>query len=290
MKISIITPTFNRAHLLHYAYNSLRRQDCKSFEWIIVDDGSTDNTFDICRSFSINDFKIRYIRKENGGKHTAINVGVKEAKGDFCLILDSDDSLPYNAIRIILSYCQQINLDTSFGGVAGYMAHHDGNVIGHGCIREIIDTNSIDIRYKYHLQGDMCEIFRTKVLQEFPFPEIKGERFCPEVLVWNRIAQKYKLRYFPEVVYYRDYLDGGLTDNIIRIRMKSPILTCTCYAEMNKLDIPFRQRMKSAINYWRFRLCATNKKNKLPKIGTIWFFFFPIGLLIHIFDIKKVER
>lgn len=286
MKLSIITPAYNRAHMLDAAYNSLCSQTCKNFEWIIVDDGSTDNTEQVCNSFTSATFDFNYIKKENGGKHTAVNRGVKAANGEFLLILDSDDSIPANSVETILKYCEQIEDDKSFGGVAGYMAHHDGEIIGHGCERRVIDTNAIDIRFRYHLQGDMCEVYRTKVLRENPFPEVEGEKFCPEALVWNRIARHYRLRYFPEVVYYRDYLDGGLTDNIIKIRMKSPVLACMCYAEQCKLTIPYVEKMKSAINYWRFKLCVPSRKN-VPNIDWYWLWVYPLAVVFHHRDKKK---
>ena len=226
MLITVFTPTYNRAHLLPRVYESLCKQTFRDFEWVIVDDGSVDDTKSLSLTLPRREgtfFPIRYFRQENGGKHRAINRGVKAAQGELFLILDSDDTLPKRSLEIINHYYQQVKDDASFGGVCGYMAHHDGTVIGHGCDVPVLDTNSIDLRYKYHVVGDMLEVFRTDVLREIPFPDIEGEKFVPEALVWNRIACMYKLRVFHEVVYYRDYLDGGLTDKIVRIRMTSPI-------------------------------------------------------------------
>ena len=132
----------------------------------------------------------------------------------------------------------------------------------------------------------MCEVFRTSVLREIPFPEIPGEKFVPEALVWNRIAQKYKLRVFHHVVYYRDYLDGGLTDKIVRIRMKSPVASMMTYAEMTTFDIPFMQKVKAAVNYWRFR-CPTSslpKGEEAPKLRWWWYWTWPLGRMMHLRD------
>lgn len=289
MLITLFTPTYNRARLLPRLFESLCKQSYRDFEWVIVDDGSKDNTKDTVRKIiekHKSSFPIRYYYKQNGGKHTAINVGISSAKGELFLILDSDDTLPSDSLENIAYYYSQIRDNKPFGGVCGYMAHHDGTIIGHGCGEEIIDTNGIDLRYKYNVVGDMCEVFRTDVLREFPFPEIEGERFCPEALIWNRIATKYKLRVFKKVVYFRDYLDGGLTDKIVKIRMNSPVASMMTYAEMTQYDIPLRQKIKSAINYWRFRLCANGSK----RIGISWFWylFAPLGLLMHIRD-KRIE-
>lgn len=283
--ITIFTPTYNRVHLLLRLYESLCRQTFKDFEWVIVDDGSTDETKDLSLTLPPREgtfFPIRYFYQDNGGKHRAINRGVKEAQGELFLILDSDDSLPPHALEYINKYYQQIKDDESFGGVCGYMAHHDGTIIGHGNNDAILDTNSINMRFLHRIQGDMCEVYRTDVLKEIPFPEIPGEKFVPEVLVWNRIAQKYKLRVFHEVVYFRDYLDGGLTDKIVKIRMNSPIASMMTYAEMTEFNIPFFAKVKAAINYWRFRFCSDAKEK--PQIEWWWLWTAPLGWIMHLRD------
>lgn len=289
MLITVFTPAYNRAHLLPKLFESLERQTFDCFEWVVVDDGSEDNTQDVISDLAAKNetrFAVRYFRQQNGGKHRAINRGVGEAQGELFLILDSDDTLPDNSLETIAHYYNQIREDNTFGGVCGYMAHHDGTVIGRGNDDKVLDTDSISLRYKYNVEGDMCEVFRTSVLKEYMFPEIDGERFCPEALVWNRIAQKYKLRVFHEVIYYRDYLEGGLTDKIVRIRMKSPIASMMTYAELNGCRIPFLHKMKAAINYWRFRFCASSGVKPVLSWGYFW--TLPLGLLLHINDLRKL--
>jgi glycosyltransferase involved in cell wall biosynthesis len=299
--ITVFTPAYNRAHLLPRLFESLCKQTYKDFEWVIVDDGSVDDTKSLTLSLSNREgtwFPVRYFYQENGGKHRAINHGVKEARGELFLILDSDDTLPPNSLELINHYFQQIKDDMSFGGVCGYMAHHDGTIIGRGNDDKVLDANSIEMRYRYNIQGDMLEVFRTEVLREIPFPEIPGEKFVSEALTWNRIACKYKLRVFHEVVYYRDYLDGGLTDKIIKIRMTSPIASMMTYAELNSYEIPFVSKVKTAINYWRFRLCAHNMKgtqisqipqinDNYPKLKWWWNWTMPIGWAMHVKDVNN---
>ena len=288
MLITVFTPTYNRAHLLPRVYESLCKQTFRDFEWVIVDDGSVDDTKSVADQLTMDNGQliIRYFYQENGGKHRAINRGVKEARGELFLILDSDDTLPANSYELIAKYYDQIKDDKQFGGVCGYMAHHDGTVIGHGCDVPVLDTNSIDLRYKYHVAGDMLEVFRTTVMREIPFPDIEGEKFVPEALVWNRIACKYKLRVFHEVVYYRDYLDGGLTDKIVKIRMKSPIASMMTYAELNSYDIPFMSKVKAAINYWRFRCCTRHLNGNVnyPRLKWWWNWVMPVGVVMHMRD------
>jgi glycosyltransferase involved in cell wall biosynthesis len=296
MLITVFTPTYNRAHLLPRLYESLCKQTFKDFEWVIVDDGSSDKTDEVVHPFiSDNLFSINYIKQENGGKHRAVNRGVKEAKGELFLILDSDDSLPEHSLETIADYYNQIKNDKSFGGVAGYMSHHDGTVIGQCKADGVIDATSSEYRFKYHATGDMCEVIRTKVLREFPFPEIVEEKFVPETLVLYQIASKYRLRWFKEVVYYRDYLEGGLTDKIVKIRMNSPYSTMLAYKTKLLSKIPLLQKIKSAINFYRFSFCVTHSHYvkvkqsgfSIPHINLIWLFCAPIGYILHLKD-KKI--
>ena len=118
-----------------------------------------------------------------------------------------------------------------------------------------IDATTRDVRFKLKVDGDMKEVFRTSVLREFPFPEINGERFCPEVLVWNRIASKYKLRHINKIIYLVEYQQDGITSAITRSRVNSPIASTMTYAEMLDYDISLKWKIRSVINYWRFRYC-----------------------------------
>ncbi|MBW4899965.1 glycosyltransferase family 2 protein [Prevotella melaninogenica] len=287
--ITIFTPTYNRAGFLHRLYDTLILQTYKNFEWIIVDDGSKDNTKDVVSSFvKEGKLNIHYVQQENGGKHRAINTGVGLATGELFFILDSDDILPNNALELVVKTFQPIKHEMFFAGVSGIDGNFDGRIIGSGLPYDSIDCNSVDIRYKFHVTGDMKEVFRTSVMKEFPFPDIEGEKFCPEALVWNRIAQKYKLRYFNKIIYKVEYQPEGITSNIVKVRMKSPITSMMCYAEMLELNIPFKDKFKAAVNYWRFRLCY-NGNGSYPKVSGLWNAVAPLGWLMHLKD-KRVNK
>ena len=284
--ISVFTPTYNRASLLSRLYDTLILQTYKNFEWIIVDDGSKDNTKEVVNSFvAERKIDIHFVQQENGGKHRAINTGVSLAKGELFFILDSDDVLPNNALELVAENYKSIKDNASFAGVSGIDGYFDGQSIGTGLPSELLNCNSVDIRYKYHVKGDMKEIFRTSVMKEFPFPDIEGEKFCPEVLVWNRIARKYKLRYFNKIIYKVEYQPEGLTSNIVKARMNSPITSMICYSEILQLDVPFIDKFKTAINYWRFRLCY-HGQSEYPKLKGIWNVVAPLGWLMHLNDVR----
>lgn len=288
--ITVFTPAYNRAHLLPRLFESLQRQTLRDFEWLVVDDGSTDDTAEVVNTLASGaDFPVRYVRKENGGKHTAVNLGVKLAKGELFFILDSDDELPADSLEIISEKYAAVRGRGDICGVCGYMAHRDGAVIG--CPRiDGVEASSVEMRYKYGVVGDMAEVFRTSVLRKFPFPEIAGEKFCPEALVWNRIARKHKLYVFSNVIYLRDYLDGGLTDNIVRIRMHSPVASMMTYAELAEYPaMPLRVKARAAINYWRFRLCLGRVVSGFPRLGLRWAWAAPLGAAMHLRDRRKTK-
>lgn len=289
--ITIFTPTYNRSYLLPDVYKSLCNQSFTDFEWIIVDDGSSDNTKEIVAQF-INDKKIKisYIWQANRGKHFAINRGVSEANGELFFILDSDDKLPADSLENVYSYFQKIKDNPKIGGVAGRRNYDDGKIVGTGDFKELI-ANSIDIRYKYNVTGDLVEVFKTQVLKEFPFPEIENEKFCPEALLWNRISEKYTLLFFNEGIYTTQYLPDGLTAKIVKIRMTSPIASMLTYSELEKKEISLLQKIKANINFWRFSFNSNYSfSKKMAQVGAFFSLFgFPIGYAMYLKD-KKNNR
>lgn len=213
--MTIITPTYNRGYILKNAFNSLCRQSDREFEWIIVDDGSTDNTEEIVKGWMDKDvfFTIRYYKQKNGGKHRAVNKGVKEAKYDYALILDSDDYLSDDAVEKIHSWVKDVNDREDFAGVAGLRGwmNNDGCIGGAGKDPYFTDCKNTE-RGKFNLLGDKAEVYKIDILRKYPFPEFEGENFLSEHVVWDRIAKDgYKLRWFNEIIYYCEYLSDGLT-------------------------------------------------------------------------------
>ena len=287
MLITVFTPTYNRAHLLPRLYESLCKQTFKDFEWVIVDDGSVDETRNVVTEFESDNekFPIRYYFQENGGKHRAINRGIKIAQGELFFIADSDDWLPEDALTIVAEEFEKVKDDKIIAGVVGLDCYDNGCITGSGLPKDVIDCNAIEIRLKYQVTGDLKEVFRTSVLREFPFPEIAGERFCPEQLVWFRVAQKYKMRYLNKPIYIAEYQEQGITSSITKVRMKSPIASMMTYAELNNYDIPFASKIKAAINYWRFRFCSDAVEK--PALAWWWGWTAPIGYMMHLNDVRK---
>ena len=215
--ITVLTPSYNRAYILPKLYESLKNQTSKDFEWIIIDDGSSDETENLVNKWIGKKelFRISYIKQENGGKHRALNCGVRIARYDYCFIVDSDDYLTLNAIDCVCSWIKTIDDNNSFAGVSGLRAYIGGGRIGKypkdKAYVKYIDATNLQ-RQSFNLSGDKSEVYRTKILCKYPFPEFQGENFITEDVVWDAIASDgYKLRWFNEIIYMCEYIDDGLT-------------------------------------------------------------------------------
>jgi len=288
-KITIFTPTYNRANLLPRLYSSLKQQTKQNFEWLIVDDGSTDNTKEVIETFiADNKIPIRYFKQENGGKHRAINKGLDLAKGELFFIVDSDDRLPKQSMESIIDKYKLVKPDTKVAGVIGRKAYFDNSFIGSNVKYEDKIISIFDFRYKMKISGDMSEVFKTDILRQFPFPEIENERFCPEALVWNRISVKYDFLLTSEIFYQAEYQPDGLTSNIFKIRKNSPITTALFYAELSTMPVPFVQKIRATINYWRFaRFLPESFSKKWEKVNPLYSLIaYPISLIFLIKDPK----
>lgn len=201
---TVFTPSYNRANTLHRVYESLMAQTFEDFEWLIVDDGSNDGTENLVRSWQNSKetwFPIRYIWQENQHKKAAHNRGVKEAKGKLFLTLDSDDRCLPEALERFAHHWEAIpeNQKHEFSAVTALCKDENGTIIGDPFPAEWIDSDSLEIRYKFKISGEKWGFHRTEVLKQFLFPEnIKG--LVPEGVVWNQVARKYKTRFVNEAL------------------------------------------------------------------------------------------
>ena len=285
--ITVFTSTYNRAYLLPRLYESLKKLTFKDFEWLIVDDGSTDGTRDLVDGWIKEKLlDIRYYYQENGGKHRAINRGAQLAKGEWFFIVDSDDYLPDNSLEIASKWIDTIKDDDSFAGICGVKKDVNG-VLNLDFSFEKLDVSPL--RIGEFTKGDKAEIFRTAILKEDPFPDIPGEKFCAEGLIWFRIGLHYKLRYFNEVIYFCEYLDGGLSNGVIKNRRLSPGYTLLLYREQMSYAISKKKKVHAAINYWRF-VWFSQDKNKYISVPCFAYPFAVIGLLMCIKDSFSIRK
>ncbi len=220
--ITIMTPTYNRAYVLPRLYDSLCQQTRQDFEWLVIDDGSTDGTAELIFDYRVkSDFSINYFHKENGGKHRAINEGVVHATGDWIIIVDSDDLLTGDAVAKLYDVMNHIG--SEFVGMCFRKATLSGHMIG---ISGTVWSKSMvmqPIMAGHVLKGDLAYVFRTNVMRECPFPEFPGEKFVPELYIWNKIADIGKIVFYvDQVIYLCEYLPDGYTSNFKKNLRSNP--------------------------------------------------------------------
>jgi len=291
-KFTVFTPTYNRANLIHRVYESLEKQTFRNFEWLIVDDGSKDNTKEVIEKFKKKaDFPIRYIYQKNGGKHRAFNKGVKEAKGEFFLTADSDDRFLSDALEKLKYYWDLIpeNEKDNFSGVTGLCIDQNGDIIGDKYPKDIFDSNSFKSTFIYKIKGEKWGFQRTDILRKFPFKEFEGERFIAESSVWFEISRFYKTRYINEPLRIYEINEDSLSTNTINLRINNPQGTIYTYSKDFELPISLKYKIKSMINCLRFSFykkelffnCLKIQKKYLLPI------LFPIGFLMYVKDNLK---
>ena len=206
---TVFTPTFNRAHTLERVYKSLVAQTFKDFEWLVVDDGSTDGTQDLIKGWQqAADFPIVYLQQPNYGKHIAFNRGVSSARGSLFLPIDSDDAFLEHSLKTMLHWWELIpqNEREKFTGIVTLCQFEDGQICGDKFPAHPLDTNALELRYKYKKRGETWGFHRTEVLKQYPFPDDVSVRFIPENIVWDEIAKSYQIRCINEPlrVFYQD--------------------------------------------------------------------------------------
>lgn len=268
--LTILTPTYNRASHLRKLYDSLTGQTDPDFEWLVVDDGSTDETQELLKELmQEHRLQMRVLRQENGGKHRALNRGIAQIGTELTFLVDSDDYLPPEAVETIHRYHEKY-YETFCKSIAVKDARdipkNDGNVIlcGYSFLRchadgrvntayfpedEMIGTYR-DVRINGNIGGDKAEVFYTEILKRYPFPTFEGEKFLPEDLVWMRMSGPYRMVHINENIYTCDYLEGGLTKSGHRMKVHSPrgmMLRSQVYLE--DPAVHFRVRLKMMLLY-----------------------------------------
>lgn len=273
MFLTIFTPVYNRDKYMPRLFKSIEKQKYKDFEWIIINDGSTDNTEKTIQNLikeNKYNFPVRYFKVKNGGKHRAINKAVKVAKGKYFLIVDSDDWLLPNATDLIKKWTETIEKlpnANEFAGVSGLIETPSGKILsGTGNGKKYVDASNLK-RYKYNLEGDMSEVYKTSILKKYPFKEFKMENFLTERTVWNKIAADgYIIRWYMKPIYVGDYLQDGLTKNAFSRDMNN-FNGLTYATKMDlKLMLSFKQKMHF-LNY--YIMIGRKKKYSWRKIANM---------------------
>lgn len=251
--VTVITPTYNREKNLKDLYASLCAQTSRHFEWLVVDDGSTDHTEALIKGLAEKaDFAVRYIRKENGGKHTALNVGIREIRTPLTFIVDSDDTVLPEGIALIERYYEKYRTEQNLGVLTFLKADvHKGVILK--MPRDEFVGSYIAERIRTSRPGDMAEVFLTSALKEFPFPEFEGERFLSEDVVWIPLGRKYKTAFINLPIYRCEYLPDGLTRNDKVHKFASPLGSMMRGKMLMTKECGLKSRVRGAIIYGCYR-------------------------------------
>ncbi len=286
--LTIFTPTYNRAYILSQLYDSLIGQTVKYFEWLIVDDGSVDETENLVASWiESGQITIRYIKQANGGKMRAHNRGVVETNTELFLCVDSDDWLPKNAVEMILNHWQYSSCkdDEHCCGMVAYRGKNDvepiGNVFPHS-----IETATLSGLYQQGFRGDTSLIFKTSVIRQYPFPIIGNEKFITEAYVYDQIDLKYSLQLLREIIIVCEYREDGLTQNLTAVSFRNPCGYSAYFIQKGNLASAYHAKFAFYIRANCFR--KETRKVVMPLQANnllLYNLAYPFGLMLRI---KKV--
>jgi len=217
--ITVLTPAYNRAYTLSRLYHSLLSQTDKGFEWVVIDDGSGDETREMIAKWREESlFPIIYQYQENRGKMLALNEGVKLSGGQYIFIVDSDDALTEDAIETINL---DINENDGEKGLIYRRASWTGEIIGRETQEQKLILHPTEAGKK--LRGDLAYIFPKRMMEKYPFPEIKEEKFVPELYIWNKIGDEEPFVCYPQkVIYLCEYLEDGYSKNFDKTFRENP--------------------------------------------------------------------
>ena len=248
--LTVLTATYNRANLLPDLYASLCRQSNQNFDWIIIDDGSSDGTQSIVKKWLTEEhsFTISYHYIPNGGKNRAINYGVKLIQTPFTMIVDSDDYLTDDAISFYQQNLPEIIDKNNIAGIAGLRGTDINNPLNKVTYptNTFILANNLE-RSKYNLQKDACEVYRTSILQNHPFFVWENEKFSPEEIVWNQLAlEGYSLRWYNKVTCIVRYQENGLTKDSFNLIKRNPMGYAMMYKQRITLSKNFKDKFYNA--------------------------------------------
>lgn len=293
--LTVFTPTFNRAECLKKGYEALCRQTCKEFVWLVVDDGSTDQTRLLVEQWSRQEkeFEVRYIYKENGGLHTGYNVAIANIDTELSVCIDSDDYMPDDAVEKILTFWKKEGSD-KYAGIAALDAFEDGTIIGDPFPKQK-SINILDVSLgKYHYKnGDRKLVVRTALYKEVaPMPSYENEKNFNPHLMHLQISEKYDFLIYNTVLCVVEYQEDGMSNGIFKQYLNSP----KSFAHMRKYMLglkgtTFKFRMRHAIHYVSSSIIARNKRflQESPRKWDV-ILAVPFGAVLTVYIKNKAKK
>ncbi|MCF7560785.1 glycosyltransferase family 2 protein [Sabulilitoribacter multivorans] len=291
--ITVFTPSFNRAYCLDQCYQSLVNQTNKDFIWLIIDDGSTDNTKELVQSWiDENKIDIQYHFQENQGMHGGHNAAYRLINTTLNVCIDSDDFMPNDAIEKILLNWKKIANKQHFAGLVGLDADKAGTIIGTKIPSKLNETTLYDLYNKYHVLGDKKLVLRTEVVKQYPpYPIFKEERFVPLGYLYQLIDQDYKLFPVNEVFCIVEYMQDGSSMNMLKQYRRHPRGFAFSRKSRMQLAQNFKDKFKNAIHYVSSSMFIKNGRFLMEspkKLTTI--LAIPFGVLLNLYIRYKTKN
>jgi glycosyltransferase involved in cell wall biosynthesis len=288
--ITIFTPTYNRANTLPRTYESLLIQSNKDFEWLIVDDGSTDNTESLVKNW-VRDGKItiRYYKQNNSGKYIAFNTALNLAKGEYFFTVDSDDWLPQDSLENIATVFPNLKVANCCGIIA-LKSYGDGNIIG----KQLPDN--IEYSNAYHLSligygGERSLIFKTSIIKKFPFPVVENEKFVTESVVYDNVEKEHVYYILNKSLTICEYQSDGLSANVYRTMYNNPTGYKIYYKQRIDMAESFGERVGYVLRYLAFKAISQNTKyNYNGKHSLLVNLFSPLTPILKSYYIRKGKK
>lgn len=287
--ITVYTPTYNRCEHLKKVYESLLNQTCPDFLWLVVDDGSDDGTDELIKGYMAeNRIEIQYVRKENGGKHTATNTAFKSCATELIMVaLDSDDTLKENAVSLIKE--DYLSTHKSFDGYIYMKENTKGELFVNSFSEDIGNMSWREATVSGAFDGEAVLVLKSDYAKSFSYPVIEGERFFTEAYVYLQMTSPFF--WSRESIYVAEYLDDGYTKNILRSFAKNPV----SYAMFNNMRLElytsFIKRLKYAAYYCGFSIMAKKRRFiRESKAPVLTFLMMPLGFAFYLILKIKSKR
>lgn len=286
--LTVFTPTYNRAYILQRCYESLVRQTSKDFIWLIIDDGSTDNTKALVEKWikEENKFEIKYVYKENGGMHTGHNKAYELIDTELNVCIDSDDFMPDNSVELIVDFWSKYG-SNRYSGIVSLDNDDKGNIIG----TKLPNKKSIKLCDFYDMggKGDKNLIYRTDIMRKYPpYPEFQGEKFVPLDYKYLLVDQEYDLLILNEPTCTVEYMEDGSSRNMFRQYYKNP----RGFSFMRKVHMIYDKKLinkfKNCIHYVSGSLIIKNRKflvESPKKFMTL--LAYPFGCILYLIILRK---
>ncbi|MBD1378865.1 glycosyltransferase family 2 protein [Metabacillus arenae] len=290
-KLTVFTPTYNRAYCLHKCYESLKRQTNKDFLWLIIDDGSTDNTNDLVDKWiSERSIDIHYIKQENQGMHGAHNTAYDHIETELNVCIDSDDYMPDDGVEKILSFWEKHG-DEQVSGIIGLDSFENGEIIGTKIPVHIKTSTLYNLYNKLGVKGDKKLVYRTELTKKYRYPLFENERYVGLAYKYFKLDQEYPMLLINEVICIVEYLADGSSMNMLNQYKNNPKGFAFYRKELMKLSFSdMKFKFRQAIHYVSSSILIKNRhflKESPAKILT--FFATPFGIILYFLIVSKTK-